>query len=107
MGRIYLPADEMALFGYTEADVFAGVVDERFIALMRFQIERARRLYREAEPGIAKLVPESRYAVRLALRLYRGILDAVEANGYDVFTKRAFVSPYEKVWTALVLRLRG
>jgi phytoene synthase len=103
MGRIYLPAEEMALFRYTEADLFAGTIDDRFCALMRFQIDRARRLYREAEPGIAKLLPESRYAVRLALHLYRSILDAVEANEYDVFTKRAFVPVYEKIRTALML----
>jgi phytoene synthase len=106
MDRIYLPADEMALFRYTEADLFAGTVDERFVGLMRFQIERARRLYREAEPGIAKLLPESRYAVRLAMHLYRSILDAVEANGYDVFTRRAYVPMYEKVRTALLLGLK-
>jgi phytoene synthase len=106
MGRIYLPADEMSLFRYSEADLFAGVVDERFRALLRFQIDRARALYRAAEPGIAKLKPDSRYAVRLALNVYRGILDAVEANGYDVFTKRAYVSRYEKLRMAVTLGLR-
>jgi phytoene synthase len=106
MGRIYLPAEELAFFRYTEDDLFAGVIDDRFRALMRFQIERARRLYAEAEPGIAQLAPESRYAVRLALHLYRTILDAVEANGFDVFTKRAYVSMYEKVRAAVMLGLR-
>jgi phytoene synthase len=101
MNRIYLPADEMARFGYTEADLFAGSVNERFVALMRFQIERARQLYRDAEPGILRLQPESRYAVRLALRLYRGILGAIEANGYDVFSKRAYVPLRSKILTAL------
>jgi phytoene synthase len=101
MGRIYLPADEMARFGYAEADLFAGTVDDRFVALMRFQIERARRLYGEAEPGIAMLHADSRYAVRLALHLYRSILAAIEANRYDVFAKRAHVSPAAKVLTAI------
>jgi len=101
MGRIYLPADELARFEYAEADLLAGTVDERFVALMRFQIERARRLYDEAEPGIAKLLAESRYTVRLALQIYRGILAAIEANRYDVFTKRAYVALPAKVLTAL------
>jgi phytoene synthase len=107
LNRIYLPADEMARFGYTEAALFAGTVDERFVALMRFQIERARRFYRDAEPGIARLQPESRYAVRLALRLYRGILGAIEANGYDVFTKRAYVPMRSKILTALTAAIAG
>ena len=103
LGRIYLPAEDLQRFGYGEADLFAGVVDERFIALMRFEIERARALYREAEPGIALLQPDSRYAVRLALHLYRGILGAIEANRYDVFTRRAFVPLSAKIFTALHL----
>jgi phytoene synthase len=69
--------------------------------LMRFEIERARALYRDAQPGIDKLAPESRYAVRLALHLYRAILDAIEANRYDVFNKRAIVPLHAKLSTAL------
>jgi 15-cis-phytoene synthase len=106
MRRIYLPQDEMARFGYTEADLFAGVVDERFAGLMQFQIDRARQLYRDAEPGIARLEPESRYAVRLALHLYRDILAAIEANRYDVFTRRAFVPLPAKLVTAVALSFR-
>jgi phytoene synthase len=105
MDRIYLPADELARFGYTEADLFAGTIDQRFIELMRFQIERARTLYRSAEPGIARLQPESRYTVRLALHLYRGILAAIEANRFDVFSKRAYVSLPAKILTALTVAL--
>jgi phytoene synthase len=101
LGRIYLPAEDLQRFGYGEVDLFAEVVDERFFALMRFEIERARALYREAEPGIALLQPDSRYAVRLALHLYRGILDAIESNRYNVFTRRAFVPLTAKIVTAL------
>jgi phytoene synthase len=106
MGRVYLPADEMARFAYSEADLFAATVDKRFVELMRFQIERAHRLYRDAEPGIARLQPESRYTVRLALHLYRGILGAIEANRYDVFTKRAYVPVQTKILAALSVSLQ-
>jgi 15-cis-phytoene synthase len=105
MNRIYLPADEMRRFGYTETDLLAATVDERFVALMRFQIARARQLYRDAEPGIAQLQPESRYAVRLALYLYRDILRAIEVNRYDVFSKRAYVPLQAKLRTALTLSI--
>ncbi len=36
-GRIYIPLDELALFDYTEEDLFNGVVDDRWRELMRFQ----------------------------------------------------------------------
>ena len=103
MGRVYLPQEDMARFGYTDADVLAGVVDDRFTALMKFEIARVRELYAQAEPGIAMLSPESRYTVRLALSLYRRILKAIEANGYDVFRLRAFVPLRDKLATALAV----
>lgn len=105
MGRVYLPAEDLARFGYAEDDVFAQKVDERFVALMRFEIERVRAIYLEAEPGIALLSPESRYTVRLALSLYRRILRSIELNGYDVFTRRAFVPFRSKLATALSVAL--
>jgi phytoene synthase len=105
MGRIYLPAEDLERFGYAEGHVFAQVVDERFVALMRFQIERVRALYAEAEPGIAMLAPESRYTVRLALTLYRRILNAIELNDYDVFRRRAFVPLPAKIATAVSIAL--
>ncbi len=105
MGRIYLPAEDLHRFGCAEQAILAGAVDERFAALMRFQIDRVRAMYREAEPGIALLAPGSRYAVRLALCLYRGILDRIEANRYDVFTRRAYVPLRTKLLTALTVAL--
>jgi phytoene synthase len=89
MGRIYLPLVEMTRFGYDEPSLFAGRIDEAFRNLMRFQIARVRGLYAQAEPGIALLEEDGRRAVRLAARLYRGILDRIEQNGYDVLTMRA------------------
>jgi phytoene synthase len=106
MGRIYLPTEDLRRFGCEESAVLAGLVDAPFVALMRFQIERVRALYAEAEPGIALLAPRSRYTVRLALSLYRGILERVEANGYDVFTRRAFVPLRAKMLTALSVAAR-
>ncbi len=105
MGRIYLPAEDLARFGYAEDEVLGSVIDDRFVALMKFQIARVRSLYLEAEPGIAMLSPESRYTVRLALSLYRRILRAIEMNEYDVFTRRAYVPFQSKIATALGVAL--
>jgi phytoene synthase len=103
MGRIYLPLDEMQQFGYTESSLFEEVVDDAFVALMKFQIDRVRRLYAEAEPGIAMLAPESRYTVRLALTLYRQILRSIEDNRYDVYSKRAYVPFRSKMLAAMTV----
>jgi len=92
MGRIYLPQEDARRFGYTEADLLGGKLSEPFFALMNFEIERARALYREAEQGIPLLAQEARLTVLLAARLYARILDEIERNSYDVFTRRAHLS---------------
>ncbi|HEV3088168.1 MAG TPA: squalene/phytoene synthase family protein [Candidatus Elarobacter sp.] len=105
MNRLYLPLEDVRRFGCTEESILAGRIDAPFVALMRYEIERVRAMYREAEPGIALLEPGSRYTVRLALALYRAILERIERNGYDVFARRAHVPLHAKARTALALAL--
>jgi phytoene/squalene synthetase len=57
--------------------------------------------------GIALLAPQSRYTVRLALSLYRGILGRIDANAFDVFTRRAYVPFRTKMLTALTVVFTG
>lgn len=96
-GRVYLPQEELAAFRLSEADIAAGRVGSRWRAFMHFQITRARQLYTEAMPGIAMLSRKGQFAIAAAAELYRGILDAIEANRYNVFTLRAHLKGSEKV----------
>ncbi|MBK6326502.1 MAG: squalene/phytoene synthase family protein [Chloroflexi bacterium] len=96
-GRLYLPLEELAHFDLTEADIAAGVVDDRWRAFMRFQLDRTRQLYEEAWPGIGMLHKDGRFAIAAAAGLYRAILPKIEANDYDVFNQRAFVSTLGKL----------
>ena len=96
-GRLYLPLNELAQFGLSEVDIPRGRVDERWRAFMRHQIARTRALYAEAEPGIALLAPEGRFAIAAAANLYRAILEDIEAHDYDVFTRRAHVGLWGKL----------
>ena len=99
-GRVYLPLEDLKRFSYTEDDLAAGVVDERFAALMRFQIERARRLYAFSDEGMRYIPRGRRYPVVVARELYAAILDRIEARGYDVFTRRAQTSRPGKLLVA-------
>lgn len=96
-GRIYIPQEDLARFGLSDEDILAGRRDERFRALMRFEIERAHALYEEAWPGILLLSEDSQLAVGAAAQVYRGILEKIVANDYDVFTRRAHLSLGEKL----------
>ena len=106
-GRIYLPLEDLERFNYTQAELLTGVIDDRWRDLMRFQIQRARQYYKEAERGIRILSRDSRWPVWAALMLYQGILDVIEANDYDVFNQRAFVATPKKMLYLPVAWLRA
>lgn len=106
-GRIYLPLEELALFNYTEADLFNGVVDDRWRELMRFQIQRARKYFVLAEKGIRALSTDSRWPIWAALMLYQRILNAIERNNYDVFRQRAYVSNSTKLLCLPIAGIRS
>jgi phytoene synthase len=92
MNRIYLPQEDMRRFDYTESELMRGELNDNFRELMSFQIERARAFYREAEKGIPLLNRDARFTVLLAARLYARILNTIERNDYDVWTRRAHLS---------------
>ena len=98
LGRIYLPAEDLARFGYAEADLLAGVVNDPFRQLMGFEVDRARSLYRDAAGGLVALADDgSRFTACAMGVIYAGILGAVERQGYDVFARRARLSTARKL----------
>lgn len=90
-GRIYLPLAELAAHGVTAQDVRARRVDDNWREALAEQIGRVRNLQASANPGIGMLDPASQPCIAAASELYCGIADEVEANDYDVFSKRASV----------------
>ena len=96
-GRLYLPLEDLARFGVEEADLHRRHVTPSLRRLLAFEAARTREYYAAAEAGLALLPPRNRSAIRLAQRLYAGILDALEAADWQVFTVRAAVSTPRKV----------
>jgi len=91
-GRIYLPIADLTAYSYTVKELQNGVINSAWRRLMRFQIQRARAYFTEAEPGVNQLSADARWPVWTALMNYRQILDQIEQNDYDVFNRRAYVS---------------
>ncbi len=109
-GRVYLPADEMARFGYQRDDLERGVLDERFIELMRFHVARARHYYSRGSAGLRYLPRDSQFPIAVAARTYAGILTKIERANFDVFTRRARTGRRDKLLLAANLythRWRG
>jgi len=88
----------MARFGYSERDLSKGVVNDNFRALMKFEIARARQLFREGSEGLCWLAGDgSRLTASAMAVTYSGILRAIERQGYDVFARRAHLRFAEKL----------
>ncbi|KAL6328928.1 hypothetical protein AAG906_007218 [Vitis piasezkii] len=96
-GRIYLPQDELERAGLSDDDIIRGKVTDKWRSFMKGQIKRARMFFDEAEKGVRELNSASRWPVWASLMLYRQILDAIEANDYNNFTKRAYVGKLKKL----------
>jgi phytoene synthase len=90
----------MARFGVTEDDLARGRVTPEFIALIEFEMARTDEYYRYAMPGIKRL-RAGRWGVVAALEVYRAIHTSIRRNGYDVFTKRATTTKWQKLRLAI------
>lgn len=95
-GRIYLPLDEIARFGYTERQMLERSRDAGFRALMHFQVDRARAYYECGNAGIGMLDRRGRFSVQIASDVYREILSRIKASDFDVFDRRAVVPTGKK-----------
>jgi 15-cis-phytoene synthase len=99
LGRVYLPQDELAAHGLSEADLKLGVVDARVRSFLTMQIARARTLYASALKGVPYLRGfGSQRVVRLMSSIYGGILDVIEERDFDIFSSRVSLPTRRKVW---------
>ena len=95
--RIYLPQDEMARFGYSEAELQAGVVNEPFTQLMRFQTQRAKHYFRSGFQLLPYLSPRSRACPAVLGQFYQKVLQRIEDADYDVLHHRVALSTGQKM----------
>ncbi len=102
-GRVYLPREELDRFGYSKEDLMAGVINEPFRDLMRFQVDRARRYFESGSRLFPLLDRRSRACPRTIASVYRGLLERMESADYDVFSRRVSLGTSSKV--ALAARL--
>ncbi|MFF7237877.1 phytoene/squalene synthase family protein [Streptomyces collinus] len=103
-GRIYVPQDLLAAHG-VDRDLLrhcrdTGRTDPRVVAALRAFEALTRAAYDRAAPGVPLLDPVTRPCIRTAFVLYRGILDAVAADGWAVLHRRAVVPRRRRALTA-------
>lgn len=97
--RCYLPNADLERFGLSATDVLAKRIvatDSRWQAFMQFQVERARRLYELADPGLHMLDRDARCCATICATGYAGILGAIERRGFDSLGGRARIGTARK-----------
>ncbi|MFG6465867.1 presqualene diphosphate synthase HpnD [Pelomonas baiyunensis] len=110
-GRIYLPVNELQQFGVKANEILLRSkpwgYSERFTALMKFQAERAHRLYDEA----FALLPEADRATQkpglMMANIYRALLVEIERENFQVLHQRISLTPLRKLWIAMRTNWRG
>ena len=100
LGRVYLPADELARFGLSPEDILARRSSEGFRKLMQFQAERAQSCY---DLAFSRLPPEDRRSQRAGLimaAIYRTLLEEIRRDDFRVMDQRIALTPLRKLWIA-------
>jgi squalene synthase HpnC len=95
--RLYLPREDRIRFGCLEPELRAGVFNEAFAKLMKFEVGRARDLLEEGRPLFARMPRALAIDVELFSRGGLAILDAIEARGFDVLSGRPSLSRWTKL----------
>ena len=97
IGRIYLPLDELAQYGVSEAQIAQDITDDAWRRLMQFQVGRARAMMLSGAPLGSILTGRIGLEMRMIIAGGLRILDKLEAADYDMFNKRPVLRPFDWV----------
>lgn len=106
-GRIYLPVSELQQFDVKAHEILKRQYSDRFVALMRFQAQRAHGFYTEA---LGLLPVQDRRAQKPGLMMasiYRTLLREIEDEDFRVLNQRIGLTPIRKLWLAWKVQALG
>ena len=107
-GRVYLPAEDMKLFGVTIQDIADQRYNYRMHQLLAYEAALAEKFFGEAEERYQELSVEDRNALVPAQAMsliYHTILEKMQDDEYRVFERRYGVGPFRKLWFLLRARV--
>ncbi len=97
IGRIYLPLDELAQYGVSEEQIARGICDDKWRALMKFQVDRARAMMLAGKPLGSILTGRTGLELRMIIAGGLRILAKLENARYDMFRRRPVLKPFDWV----------
>ena len=90
LDRVYLP-------GAVALDLGAPTAAPELRAIVEHEVERARALFAGCEGAVLAAPRAVQPGMRLAIAVYRAVLDRVERTGYDVLGERTALRPWDLV----------
>ncbi len=96
-GRVYVPQEDLRRFGVSEEELAAQRNTSAFCDMMRFEVERARGWFARGLPLIQKVDRDLALDIELFSRGGQEILNAIEAQGYNVLGRRPAISRSRKM----------
>jgi squalene synthase HpnC len=109
-GRVYLPTEDRARFGYPDADLHAKRFTPAFAELLRFEVDRTRDMFFRGYKLVDLVPHDVSTEIELFIEGGLAILDKIEKRGFDVWSRRPVLAKWDKgllVARALWRRLRG
>ena len=106
-GRIYLPVSELQQFDVKAHEISKRQYSDRFTALMRFQADRAHRLYDEALALLPAEDFRSQKPGLMMASIYRTLLREIEHEDFRVLHQRVSLTPVRKLWLAWKVQALG
>jgi phytoene synthase len=97
LGRVYLPAEDMAQFGLSVSELLTSPDPTRFRPLLAFEAGRAREFYASGDQLIPYISEDSQPALWVLINIYRSLLEKIAEVQYDVFTAKVSLSRWEKL----------
>ena len=107
-GRVYLPADDMELFGVTVDDIYNQRYNYRMRQLLAYEAALAEKYFCESEELYQAMSVEDRNALipAQAMKLiYHNVLEKMQDDEYRVFERRYNVNNFRKLWFLLRARI--
>src|ERR1700684_72322 len=101
-GRIYLPLEDLRQYSVGEEDIQQKRNTAAFCAMMKFEVERARRWFDRGLPLVSTVDRELAFDIELFSRGGQQILNAIERQNFAVLGRRPVISKPRKL--ALVAR---
>jgi phytoene synthase len=97
LGRVYLPTEDLQRFEVRPDELLGTERSDRFLRLMEFEADRARRFYDQSRPLIGLVDTRSRSSLWVLITIYSRLLDKIRTSNYDVLQRRISLSTWEKV----------